>query len=169
MSPVITPSIRRCAFIESGYTLIEVVVTLVILGIVALYALPRIPSTESFTLRSQAEKFASDLRRAQILASAHGTPICVLLNADRKGYVVKEIEASGASCAVSTTQLKDPITSIPVGGELADGAVFSAASTAALSFSTLGKPLTEALYEISASDFVKRVNVDALTGRVSVN
>jgi len=157
----------------SGYTLIEVVITLVILAIVALYALPRIPSTDSITLRSQAEKFASDLRRAQILATARGTSLCVRVDS-LTAYSVNIPSPPALDCGPTATPLSDSISNQPVAGVLVNQTSFTASPATALLFNSLGQPNASASYTLALSGAGVQgagvqVNVEATTGRVSVN
>jgi MSHA pilin protein MshC len=167
---------------QPGYTLIEVVITLVILGLVALYAFPRIPSTDSITLRSQAEKFASDLRRAQILATARGASLCVRIDPTTSSYsvLVPSVPAGEsappivpADC-VDASALRDPITNQLVDGVLVNEVSLTADLAADLVFNSLGQPSVDVVYTLApkgaeAQGARIQVKVEATTGRVSVN
>lgn len=73
-------SSHRCTSGSAGFTFFEVIIVLVLLGILAVYVLPKTFNPGAMTLRAQARSFASDLQRAQMLATTSGVPVQVQVN-----------------------------------------------------------------------------------------
>lgn len=69
---------------SSGFTLIELVSCIVIIGILAAVAVPSLFNNQAFTSRGYADELASSLRYAQRIAIASGCPVQV--DIDGAGY-----------------------------------------------------------------------------------
>lgn len=65
---------------QRGFTLIELIMVIVILGVLAVYAAPRIFNTGDFTARGFHDETMSLLRFAQKTAIAQRRTVCVALN-----------------------------------------------------------------------------------------
>jgi MSHA pilin protein MshC len=63
-----------------GFTLIELIMVIVILGVLAVFAAPRILNTGDFTARGFHDETLSLLRYAQKMAIAQRRTVCVTLN-----------------------------------------------------------------------------------------
>jgi len=86
----------------SGFTLVELVVTLVVLGIIAVVVLPRFVAKNTFESRGFHDQATATVRYAQKLAIAQRRAIFVCVNAPSAG----DISVSYASgCAA---QIPDP-------------------------------------------------------------
>ncbi|OQW86358.1 MAG: hypothetical protein BWK72_17880 [Rhodoferax ferrireducens] len=78
---------RRFAFCirpistQTGFTLIELIMVIVILGVLAVFAAPRILNTGDFNARGFHDETLSLLRYAQKTAIAQRRTVCVALNA----------------------------------------------------------------------------------------
>jgi MSHA pilin protein MshC len=66
-----------------GFTIVELVTVMVILGLLAAVAMPRFFQKDSFDARSFADQNVSMLRYAQKLAIAQNRPVFILLNGSR--------------------------------------------------------------------------------------
>ena len=86
---------------RTGFTLVELVATLVIVSIIAVVAIPRFFATNTFDSRGFHDRATATVRYAQKLAIAQRLPIFVCVNAPAVG----DISVSyAAGCA---TQIAD--------------------------------------------------------------
>ena len=146
----------------AGFTLLELVFTVVILGVLAKVAIMKLITPATMTLPTQAQSVADMIRRAQSLAVVRGERTRVSVTPGANGSVA-------VACPASTPCNTD--TSISV----SQGAVVGGAST--VYFNSLGQPVSSAGTALAgdtsftltyASGAAYTVTVAALTGRVSV-
>ena len=81
----------------SGFTLIELVTVIVILGVLAVVAIPRMGNAEYKTLEF-ADKTVSALRYAQKSAVSHRRAVCVSFTSTSVTLAMNVTANSGASC-----------------------------------------------------------------------
>ena len=79
-----------------GFTLVELITVVVILGILAALAVPRFFDAQVFEERGFYEEVAATLRYAQKIAVGSGCPVRVSITAG--GYDLKQQAASGNRC-----------------------------------------------------------------------
>jgi prepilin-type N-terminal cleavage/methylation domain-containing protein len=72
------------AYRHTGFTLIEMVMVLILIGVLAVVFVPRAPSKGSLTFAGQAQQLASDIRYVQTLSMTRGQRYC--LNLTSAGY-----------------------------------------------------------------------------------
>lgn len=139
--------------LQHGFTLVELVIVIVVLGILAAVGIMNLPSPAELSLPSQAEKLASDIRYAQTLAHTTGTRIRLTVN-DTKNYTV---DCVPTSCPQSSFS-----------GQLEKGVALTT-FPAAIEFDTLGQPSGATTpYTLTYDGSSKSVHVAALTGFVTV-
>lgn len=147
---------------NGGFTLVELVSCIVILGILAAVTAPNFFDNQTFLARGYADEVASSLRYAQRIAIASGCKVQVTVNA--AGYNAQQ-QAALATCngaGAWTTQVLR-----------ADGAALSGATPAnvnvnpntTVEFQFDGR-LAGGVATINVGPHV--VTVDAATGRVSM-
>ena len=166
MNTSIGPSARDVA----GFTLIEVLVTVLIIGVLAKFAMMKLIRPAEFTLPSQAQEVVDAVRRAQNLALV-----------GRERMSVSIASTGGASPIYSLVVACAPTGSCTTTGfslALDKGATITT-NPAVLYFNSLGVPMdsasngnplsTNACLTLSQSGLDALVKVQTLTGRVSAD
>jgi MSHA pilin protein MshC len=113
----------------SGYTVVELVLVITILGIVLGFAVPRFFDNALFAARGYADELAAALRYAQKVAVASGCRVRVRV--DASGYALDQQRESAGSCDAADTSWSTPVRhadgQLAVGATPADVAVAVAA------------------------------------------
>lgn len=79
-----------------GFSIIELVIVLSIVGILAVFVLPRFFQTESFSTRAFADHMQSEMRYARTLAQSSGCPLRVTVSAG--GYQIERTQNGPPGC-----------------------------------------------------------------------
>jgi prepilin-type N-terminal cleavage/methylation domain-containing protein len=151
----------------AGFTLLELVFVVVILGALAKFAMMKLLTPATLTLPAQAQSVADLIRRAQSLAMVRGqrTSVSVPLSGANGRVAVACVASAPCSTDTSLTVSQD--------------AVVGSAST--IYFNSLGQPVNSAgtalasdanftlSYTTGGNTATYTVTVAALTGRVSVS
>lgn len=154
---------------QLGFTIIELLMVLVVVGVLSAYAIMKSASPANATLPSQAEKLAVDFRHMQLLAITSSRVLC--FQASDNSYKVTQ----GLSCP-ATPVVNDPATGAPLSFTLQQGVVFSSA-TAKLVIDSLGRPVVvstgallttspAASYTLSTGSATQSMAVERVSGRV---
>lgn len=151
----------RRATASAGFTLLESVIVILLLGIMAAAVVPKAFDTGAMTLDAQARTLAADLQRAQLLATSSGQT--VLVCASSAAYMVQ----IGGSCPTPLPTL--PQATQPIVVELDKDATF-ATPLPALTYNSMGQPNGSASYQIRSSGLSASytVSVAALSGLVGI-
>jgi prepilin-type N-terminal cleavage/methylation domain-containing protein len=151
----------------AGFTLLEVIFTVVILGILTKFAMMKLVTPATLTLPAQAQSVADVIRRAQSLAVVRGQRTSVSVAASGVNGRVTAACVASAPCSTDTSLT------------VSQGAVVGSAST--IYFNSLGQPVNSAgtaltsdanftlSYTTGGNTATYTVTVAALTGRVSVS
>ena len=89
-----------------GFTLVELVVILIVIGVLAVAALPRFADQTVFEARGFHDETLSLLRYAQKAAIAQRRTVCVALNPT--GVTMTMVSAAGSTDCTATTPLALP-------------------------------------------------------------
>lgn len=144
-----------------GFTAIELVVTLVIIGMLAAYVVPRLDMGGT-SAAAETERLARDLRHVQEMAMTEG--LTLALQPAGAGYAV--VNSGG-------TTVTDPATHQPFQVTLKNGVTLSGAT---VRFDSMGRPVTAAgtlagaaaSLALSGGSHSDTVTVSPVTGFVSV-
>jgi prepilin-type N-terminal cleavage/methylation domain-containing protein len=159
---------------QAGFSLTELVMVMVLVGIVATYAVARSSGHASTVGSEQAAQLARDLRHTQMLAATWGKPL--VFTATANGYSVACATAGAAPCNVSP--VIDPARGAafsvdvryPNGPSYPTNASLTAGS---VRFDSLGRPSTgvtvqtsSTAFTLSAGGISSTVTVNGITGLV---
>ena len=138
---------------DAGFTLVELVVVLVILGLVAAVALPKFFDLEAFRERGAYDELAGAVRYAQKLAVASGCEVQVSVTAS--GYALQQ-HVTDCNGGAFTTISNHPISAGTFSG------VSLSSSPASFVFDALGRSSSAATLSVGGRSF----SVVAETGYV---
>jgi MSHA pilin protein MshC len=116
-------SVQRAA----GFTIVELVVVIVIIGMVAAVAAPRFFDDRTFLERGYYEELVAALKYSQKLAVASGCPVRVVI--DATGYAARKQAAQVGTCNTADTTW-------PMNVALADGDVLAGSMPFGVSLSS---------------------------------
>lgn len=119
---------------ESGFTLVEFIVVLVLLGIFSAVVSVRWRSAGAYTVRAQADWLAANIQHLQNLSSTQGRVLRLNIHPDRYCATLPP----ETDCAKA---IKDPATSKPFHVVLADAVLLAGSS---VDFDSLGRPVDSA-------------------------
>jgi len=140
---------------QRGFTLVELIAVIVILGIIAIVAIPRFFDRNTFDSRSFYDQVISTLRYAQKAAIAQHSFVCV-------GYATNSITLTYGATAACGSNLTSPTGQTPYTIVASNGVTLSGGAT--FSFDALGRP--SASQSIAVSGYSSAIKVEAETGYV---
>jgi len=151
---------RRGRNAPSGFTLIEVVVVIVLLGILAAVAAQNSGHPSELSLPSQAETMASNIRYLQNVAATGSRTRLTVTGGTNGTYLGERCTAVDPSlnCTAWATVMNVTV----------DKKVVLGGAPASIQFDTLGQPTAAASYTLFFGGSTKTVGVAAVTGYVAI-
>ena len=143
-----------------GFTLVELITVMVLIGILAVAALPRFFDPNVFAARGFFDETKAQLRYAQKAAIAQRRTVCVAL----AGAGVALTIAGVANSAVCNVALTLPNANPEGGGGLV--ALSGGAPLAGFQFTSLGGTTLAANATITVPNAIGTITVDSTTGYV---
>jgi len=166
---------------QRGFTLIELVMVMVLLGVLSVYAVPRVFNTKDFYARGFHDETLSLIRYAQKTAVAQRRTVCVNLTAPAPAKAtlsMASVDSSSVLANVCDKAIQGPNLNCVVAGLTGTTGCISAKSDIsysliplALSFDGLGQPVGATLAQVvqiaSSSLAISRtVTIEPVTGLV---
>lgn len=145
-----------------GFTLVELVVTIIIIGIMAVAVLPRLNGSTGFDEREFRDRLATALRYAQKSAVAARRTTCAIFS-EPPPTVTFRIAASAAACPAGAALVGPDGNALVV---TTPRNVAFAALPGAISFDPLGRPNAAAAIQINGLPAALAITVEAETGYV---
>ena len=142
---------------QRGFTLVELIMTVVIVGILAVFAAPRFFGADIFKSRGFADQVQASLRYAQKIAIAQHRYVCAAFTSNSVTLTTGATAACGTPL-VSPTGEPSYVINAPV------GITFTIAPTD-FSFNALGAP-TNAPQTINIIGVTNSITIEAETGYV---
>jgi MSHA pilin protein MshC len=145
---------------EQGFTLVEMIVTMVVIGILAAVAIPRMVSGDAFASRGFYDQTQALVRYAQKVAIAQRRTVFIDVTAGGVAVCYDAGCASRVPSPVDATDVLGAHTVAPSGITL---------STASFNFNGLGQPSTAATITLASTvpdDPARTIVVEAETGYV---
>lgn len=140
---------------QRGFTIVELIATMVILGILAAVALPRFTDQSIFESRGFRDQTISLLRYAHKAAVAQRRTVCVALGATGLGLTIASAQPPSTVCDTALA-----LTSSPRSGK------GLSASVASFRFLPSGSTDQASDVAITISGSASGITVDAVTGYV---
>ena len=166
----------------NGFTLIELIVVVVILGIAAMMAIPTLSSAADMQARAAADRIASDLDYAKGLAVTHQTPYSVVFSPSGDSYDIRV--TGGAVVANPVRPSENYVIDFDTDSNLSrvdiTDADFNSVADDTITFDYLGNPYCgegttdplqsgeDARITLVADDFTVYVDVEPITGYVTI-
>lgn len=154
---------KICSYSSVGFTIVEILVVVVILGIISLMAIPMISSGADFQIRAAANMIAADLEYAKSLAITNQNHYSIVFDAagdsyqmlDSSGGVVEDPVRAGSGVAVD-------FSSDSRFGQV-DIASVSFDTTDTVEFDYLGAPYNGFSSSLSSGEIVLTAGQGAIT------
>ena len=148
----------------AGFSLMELVMVLVVVGIVAVYAVPSITAPSSFSVHHHADALVRDLRHTQQLATAYRKRLRLVATGTNTYTVACATDTTAPCNATAGGPMTDPATGQPYSVTTQNGVTVSAGTA---EFTSFGQPAAAATFSLSGGGDTATVTVSATGGFVS--
>ncbi|MDD5010866.1 MAG: prepilin-type N-terminal cleavage/methylation domain-containing protein [Phycisphaerae bacterium] len=159
----------------TGFTLLEVVIVLMVIGIIAAMAVPMYVSAASVQLRAAADVIASDLEYAKSMAISTGKSHSVVFDTAAESYSIEN--SDGQVIAHPVHIGADYVVNFANDSRLnrVDIVNTNFGATETVSFDNIGAPfdgsgaaLSNGFIQLRAGKYTMRVKIESVTGYVSI-
>jgi prepilin-type N-terminal cleavage/methylation domain-containing protein len=160
----------------TGFTLIEILIVVVVIGIAAMIAVPMMSSAASMQIRSAANMIAADLEYAKSMAISRGQNYSVIFTGnktyeihDQSGLIQHPVKKRDFIINFGSDSRLNRVTIV--------NADFDPDSSQTITFDYLGSPysgtgtsnpLNSGVITLQAGGITKTVNVEPVTGYISI-
>jgi MSHA pilin protein MshC len=161
-SPPVQP--RR----HSGFTMVELIAMMLIIGVMAVVALPRLDMLRSFDEAGYRDKVRATLEYARKSAVAQRRNVRVTLAGNNLTLTIDNDIPEGGAAATYPRALALPVPDRACGGatnQICAPSGITLSGTATLSFTALGAPSTAGTYTVTGGS-AHTITVEAETGYV---
>jgi len=169
-------------FQKRGFTLIEIIMVVVILGIVAFMAIPMVSNAADIQVRAAANRIAADIDYAKSMAITHQRSYSVVFDPANESYDIR-VEPAGSGDVIDHPVnpgafVVDFSTDANLSRVNLADANFDSDSDHAITFDYLGSPhsgtatgtpLNSGQITLTADNFTLVVNVEPVTGYVTIS
>jgi len=155
---------RRAMVTGGGFSLVEVLIMVLVIGISAMVVVPLLGSGDYSIARAGARRVASDLQYAQDTAIATQKDITVTFDVDNETYLLSN--ESGVLIHPITGNAYT--TDFTVDNELSQLDIVTASGGGSIMFDPTGTPSATGTVVLRAGVSTFNVTVSAITGTVSV-
>ena len=163
---------------SKGFTLVEIIIVVVILGIAAVLAVPTLSNAADIQVRSAANRIAADLDYAKNLAITHQRTYSIVFNPSGEAYEIQDESGSPVSNPLTGNDfVVDFSTDNRLNRVDLVSADFDSDSSNTMTFDYLGSPysgtdttapLNSGTITLGAAGFTLYVKVEPVTGYVMV-
>jgi MSHA pilin protein MshC len=149
---------------QHGFTLIELIMVMVIVGILAIVVAPRFFDVNVFKSRGFADQVQASLRNAQKIAIAQHRNVCVAMTANDITLTIASVSGAASAC---DTPLVSPTTGqAPYKISTPSAAITITLAPATFNFDALGKPWD--VLGTTPSTVQKSITINGATNNIFV-
>ena len=159
--------------VHRAYTLVELLVVIVIMGIAGALVIPSMGQTGVLRVQAAVRTVVSDLTFAQSDGLAYQRGRAVVFDLTKNSYTIVDIRGTTIDATLNAVQ-----TTVINGGQFGDARITKAdfGGSQTLIFDEMGGPVTTAggntpaadgIIEITGSDQLFRITVEGYTGRIT--
>jgi MSHA pilin protein MshC len=161
-----------------GFTLVELMIVVVILGIAAMIAVPMVSSAADIQVRSAANQIAAHLDYAKSMAITHQQRYSVVFDVSNESYQVQDAGGTPIDHPVNPGDFVVNFSNTELDKVDITAADFDGDITKAITFDYLGSPysgtntttpLNSGQIALQANNFSITVNVEPVTGYVTID